>query len=105
VQEGDLYRLLAPGAGSLSANQYVSRDGKQAVLFAFLHAQQYGRQAPAIHLKGLAEQGLYRVQVVEGGISETAETLSGAYLMSHGLTPVMKGEFDAAAVVLERLDK
>jgi alpha-galactosidase len=105
VQEGDLYRLLAPGEGSLSANQYVSRDGKQAVLFAFLHAQQYGRQAPAIHLKGLAEQGLYRVQAVEGRISETAETLSGAYLMNHGLTPSLKGEFDAAAILLERLDQ
>jgi alpha-galactosidase len=105
VQEGDLYRLLPPGEGSLSANQYVSRDGKQAVLFAFLHAQQYGRQAPAIHLKGLDEQALYRVQVAEGKVSETLETVSGAYLMNHGLTPVMKGEFDASAVVLERLDK
>lgn len=105
VQKGDLYRLLAPGEGSLSANQYVSHDGKQAVLFAFLHAQQYGRQAPAIHLQGLDEQALYRVQVAEGRIAETPETLSGAYLMNHGLTPVLKGEFDAAAVVLERLDK
>ncbi len=55
VQEGDLYRLLAPGEGQLAANQYVARDGKQAVLFAFLHAQQFGRQASAIHLRGLDE--------------------------------------------------
>ena len=46
-----------------------------------------------------------RIHVVEGRISETLETLSGAYLMLHGLTPSLKGEFDAAVVVLERLDK
>jgi len=104
VQEGQLYRLLAPVDGSLSANEYVSQNGKQAVLFAFLHAQQYGRLAPSIHLRGLAETAVYRVGVVEGKIAEKQETFSGAYLMNHGLTPSLKGEFDAAAVVLERLD-
>ena len=47
---------------------------------------------------------MYRVGVVEGKIAEKQETFSGAYLMNHGLTPSLKGEFDAAAVVLERLD-
>ena len=42
VQTGRLYRLFSPRAGELTANQYVSQDGKQAVLFAFLHSQQYG---------------------------------------------------------------
>ncbi len=36
VQHGDLYRLFSPREGSLTANQYVSGDGKQSVLFAFL---------------------------------------------------------------------
>ena len=31
------------------------QDGKQAVLFAFLHSQQYLRPAPTIYLRGLDE--------------------------------------------------
>ncbi len=51
VQEGDLYRLA-------TAREYVARNGKQAVVFAFLRAQQYGRPAPAIRLAGLDEQAV-----------------------------------------------
>ncbi len=105
VQEGDLYRLLAPGEGALSANQYVARDGRQSVLFAFLHAQQFGRQASAIHMRGLDERALYRVQVAEGRLSEDLDTVSGAWLMNHGVTPLLRGDYSAAAVVLEKLDK
>lgn len=83
----------------------MSPNGKQAVLFAFLHAQQCGWLAPSIHLKGLAEKGVYRVAVMEGRIEEKQETFSGTYLMNHGLTPGLKGDFDATAVVLERLDQ
>src|ERR1019366_5214943 len=46
VQDGDLYRLFSPRQGGLTANQYVSADRKQAVLFTFLHSQQYLRPAP-----------------------------------------------------------
>jgi alpha-galactosidase len=52
VQQGRLYRLLSPREGELTANQYVSQDGKQSVLFTFLHSQQYGRPAPTIRLHG-----------------------------------------------------
>jgi alpha-galactosidase len=104
VQEGDLYRLLAPGGGQLTANQYVARDGKQAVLFAFLHSQQYGRQAPAIHLRGLDAQALYKLRPIEGKLAEEAGTFSGAWLMNHGLTPLLKGDYAAVAVVLERVE-
>jgi len=38
VQQGDLYRLFSPREGEFTANQYVSRDGNEAVLFAFLHS-------------------------------------------------------------------
>ena len=35
VQAGDLYRLLSPRLEDVTANEYVSSDGRQAVLFAF----------------------------------------------------------------------
>ena len=56
VQEGELYRLFSPREGKLTANEYVSADGRQAVLFAFLHSQQFLRPAPTIYLRGLDER-------------------------------------------------
>ena len=104
VQQGDLYRLIPPGHGPMNANEYVARDGKQAVLFAFLHAQQYGRPAPAILLAGLDEHAIYKPRLLYGTLAEPVESASGAALMYRGLNFRLKGEFDGAAVVLERID-
>ena len=46
VQRGALYRLIAPEGSEVSATEYVSTDGNQAVLFAFLHSQQFGTPFP-----------------------------------------------------------
>ncbi len=62
MQQGNLYRLFSPREGELTANQYVSDDGKQSVLFAFLRSQQYGRPAPTIRLRGLDERAVYRLK-------------------------------------------
>jgi alpha-galactosidase len=105
VQEGDLYRLLPPGRDELAANVYVAKDGKQAVLFAFLHAQKFGRPSPAIRLAGLDEHAVYRVRPLCGTLAEPMETASGAALMYRGLRFELKGEFDGATVVLERIDR
>ncbi len=103
VQEGGLYRLAASGSGPLTANEYVSKEGKQAVVFAFLHAQQYKRPAPTVHLAGLDEQAIDRVRMLRGRLAEQFERVSGATLMNRGLTFILNGEFDAAAAVLERV--
>jgi alpha-galactosidase len=105
VQEGSLYRLLSPLSGNLTANEYVSRDGSQAVLFAFLHAQQFGRTAPAIRFQGLDEKAIYKVTSPDGRLADKIETASGAYLMNRGLKLTLKGEFDGASVLLERESK
>lgn len=100
VQEGKLYRLLSPRVGEVTANQYVSADGNQSVLFAFLHSQQYQKPAPAIRLAGLDARATYRVQVL--GESQT-QTLSGAYLMSQGVNVSLRGDYDSTSVLLERV--
>ena len=102
VQTGDLYRLFSPRTGDVTANQYVSADGKQAVLFAFRHSQQYDTPAPAIRLRGLDERGVYRLESVNGKLLEKGE-LSGAVLMGRGLNFNLRGDFDSTAVVLERV--
>ena len=99
VQDGKLYRLFSPRAGELTANQYVSEDGKQSVLFAYLRSQQYNRPAPAIRLAGLDPKAVYRVTVLGDSGSQT---LSGAYLMDAGVTVRLTGDFDSTSVLLER---
>jgi alpha-galactosidase len=99
VQEGNLYRLLSPQVGELTANQYVSQDGRQAVLFAFLHSQQYRQNTPAIRLAGLDPKASYRVQVLG---QPAAQVWSGAFLMQNGVTLRLVGDYDSTAVLLER---
>ena len=104
VQAGDLYRLFSPREGDLTANEYVASDGKQAVLFAFRHSQQYNTAVPAIRVRGLDERALYRVESVDGKLAENQPQLSGAYLMRAGLNVNLRGDFDSTAVVLERVE-
>ncbi|HEY2003455.1 MAG TPA: alpha-galactosidase, partial [Acidobacteriaceae bacterium] len=57
VQQGLQYRLIAPsrpGAPSeRAATEYVSGDGTQAVVFAYLHSQNFGDPYPLVRLAGL----------------------------------------------------
>ena len=104
VETGSLYRLLSPRTNDVTANEYVSSDGKQAVLFAFRHSQEYETAAPTINLRGLDERAIYRVESVGGKLVDTPPQLSGAYLMKAGLNVNLRGDFDATAVILERVD-
>jgi len=102
VQGGNLYRLASPRTNDVTVNQYVAADGKQAVVFAFRHSQQYNTAAPTIRLRGLDERAIYRVESMDGKLVEKQPELSGAYLMQVGLNVDLRGDFDATAVVLER---
>lgn len=102
VQQGKLYRLFSPRMGELTANQYVSINGRQSVLFALQRSQQYGRPAPAIRLQGLDEQAVYRIKPLDDKLLERRTALSGAYLMHHGLNLRLTGDFDGTSVLLER---
>jgi alpha-galactosidase len=101
IQQGSLYRLLSPHVGELTANEYVSADGKQAVLFAYLHSQQYNTPTPAIRLDGLDPKGVYQVKI--RGVQASNE-FSGAYLESHGVNLRLRGDYDSSIVVLDRIN-
>jgi len=103
VQQGSLYRLFSPREGELTANQYVAADGRQSVLFAFLHSQQYQRPAPIVYLRGLDERAVYRLKSMDGQLVDQLETASGSYLMNHGLEFKLSGDFDSTLLILERL--
>jgi alpha-galactosidase len=105
VQEGRLYRLVSPTDDDAAVNQYVSRDGKQAVVFACRHSQQYMRALPTVRLRGLAPEGVYRIERIDSGrLADTAQALSGAALMERGLTFNLRGDFDATSIRLERVE-
>jgi alpha-galactosidase len=103
VQLGSLYRLQSPRTEDVTANEYVSADGKQAVLFAFRRGQQYNTPAPAIRLRGLDPRGVYRLESVNNKLVDRQPELSGAYLMNQGLNLNLRGDYDSTAVILERV--
>jgi alpha-galactosidase len=103
VQLGDLYRLLSPRESDVTANQYVAADGKQSVVFAFRHSQEYNTAAPTIRLRGLDEKALYQIEAIDNKLVDRQPRLSGAYLMRAGLNLNLRGDFDSTAVVLERV--
>jgi alpha-galactosidase len=104
VQLGDLYRLLSPRTNDTTANEYVAKDGKQAVLFAFRHSQEYNTAPPTILLRGLEPKAVYRIEAVGGKLADEQTEASGAYLMQNGLNLILQGDFDSAAVLLDRVE-
>ena len=104
VQQGSLYRLFSPREGGFTANEYVSEDGRQAVLFAFRSAQHFGYPPPTVRLSGLDEQAVYRVKTIDDKLAEQLDTASGAYLMNQGVDLRLTGDFDSTAIVFERVE-
>jgi alpha-galactosidase len=105
VQQGRLYRLLSPRDNSPhAATESVSRDGKQAVLFAFLHAGQMKYPYPRVRLQGLDPDARYRWRSLHGApVAGTLAEASGAYWMNHGIDLALRGDYQAAAIVFDRV--
>jgi alpha-galactosidase len=102
IQLGNLYRLASPRTNDTTVNQYVAADGRQSVVFAFRHSQQYNTQAPTIYLRGLDEKAIYKVEPLDNKLMEKQPALSGAYLMNRGLNVNLRADFDSTAVILEK---
>ncbi len=98
VQTGSLYRLLSPRDHDVAANQYVSADGRQSVLFAFRHSQEFDVPAPSIHLNGLDAEATYTLTDLRGQTSRH----TGSFLMRHGVDLNLRGDYDSALLTLTR---
>ena len=103
VQQGILYRLVSPRDGSnFSSTESVENDGSQAVIFAFLHAEQMQYPSPTIFPRGLREDAMYTLEPISGAVAEGApSSASGAFWMHHGLAFKLEGDYVAAAVILK----
>jgi alpha-galactosidase len=103
VQNGDQYRLRSPRTEDVAATQYVAADGKQSVLFVYRHSQEYNTPAPAIYLRGLDPNARYRVAPLDRKQREHQQMLTGAFLMNSGLHFNLRNDYDATAVVLDKV--
>jgi alpha-galactosidase len=104
VQQGDLYRLTSPRNGSeFAATESVAHDRSQAVAFAYLHSSQMGHAVPRLYLRGLDPAARYKLEMLQGTAEgATPQSASGAYWMNAGVQLEMRGDFQAAALMLER---
>jgi alpha-galactosidase len=115
VQQGALYRLVSPRESQTAATEYVARDGGQAVVFGFLHSSSFGYPFPTVYPRGLDSNAEYRAHWVyqepqrdqAGGASGIAEgaVQSGSYWMGEGVKLRLRGDFQAAALRLDRVAK
>jgi alpha-galactosidase len=95
IQNGLLYRLRSPRAGSVAASQYVARDGSEVVVFAWGHSQQFGETQVSLPLHSLEEEAHY-ADAMSGA------AYSGAYLVHQGLPVNLVGDYDSRMVHLVR---
>jgi alpha-galactosidase len=103
VQNGNLFRLLSPRLNDVTANQYVSPDSSESVLFAFRHSQQYRTNAPVIYPQGLDAKALYHLESPDGKLAGPGAESSGAYLMGHGVQLTLAGDYDSTVLLLHRI--
>jgi alpha-galactosidase len=96
VQEGNLYRILSPRTSEMTAVEYASKNGSEAVLFAFLHSSQLGAGSKIVYLRGLKDTALYK-------IDNSEESVSGAALMKRGLEVNLKGDFDSKLIRIRKV--
>jgi alpha-galactosidase len=103
VQHGSLYRLISPQHNSeYSATESVSLDKQQAVLFTFLHSSQKQYPFPRVYLRGLDPTRQYHLRFIHNAKALDAPGVaSGTYWMNHGIEVLLRGDFQAAGVVLE----
>jgi alpha-galactosidase len=106
VQHGSLYRLISPQHNSeYSATESVSLDKQQAVLFTFLHSSQKGYPFPRVYLRGLDPTRQYHLRFIHSAKAlDAPEVASGSYWMNYGISVLLRGDFQAAGVVLDATD-
>lgn len=100
-----MYRLISPLDGSeASVTESVAQSRAQAVVFAFLHSSQEGNPFPKIYLRGLDAAATYKLRMIEGKAAPgTPATATGAYWEQAGVQLLLRGDFQAAGLALDRV--
>ena len=105
VQRGDLYRLVSPYDGRMSALMFASEDKSGAALFA-LGLDKDIIVEETLHLRGLDPDVKYAVTEINKGAKLHAklskEPVSGRTLMEKGIAVRLSGKFDSASFEVVR---
>lgn len=87
ILDGDQYRLVSPYEGNHAATMYVTKDQKEAVVFAFDIYPRFAEKLYNVVMQGLNASATYKVEEInrmDGSQGEVKE-YSGNYLMTIGL--------------------
>jgi alpha-galactosidase len=91
VLDGDLYRLVSPYDGEHTASLYLSKDGRQAAVFAFDLNPRYVEKRQPVKLQGLSPDRMYRIREINllpgqrSSLRGNEQIFSGEYLTTVGL--------------------
>lgn len=105
ILDGDQYRLISPFETNHMAVNYVSKDRRQAVLFAYDLHPRYDEKVLRVCLQGLNADARYRIEEinlmpgVKSRLVENGQVFTGDYLMKIGL-PVLSAT-DMRSKVIE----
>jgi alpha-galactosidase len=92
VQKGDLFRIVSPYEENRSVLQYVNKNKKEAVIFAYNMAEypvnsiEETQRTPLVRLRGLLPGEKYRIEGVKG-------TFTGQFLMEVGIGLPLTGAY------------
>ena len=105
VQRGDLYRLVSPYDGRMSALMFASEAKDAAAVFA-LGLDKDIIVEETLHLRGLDPDAKYSVTEINKGAKLHAELpkepVAGRTLMEKGIAVKLSGKFDSASFELRR---
>ena len=91
IMDGDLYRLVSPYETNHMAVNYVSKDQKKAVLFAYDVYPRFQEKLINVKLQGLDPNKTYKVEEinlmpgVDSALKSNGQTYTGDYLMKVGI--------------------
>lgn len=108
VQFGELFHVWSPyDSGEWSATNYVSKDKKKGLFFAFSLSFHERTVTPVFKLKGLDPDARYRIKELNKLKSNNfigdGKVYSGEYLMKVGINPNIKRRGESIVLYLEKI--
>ena len=100
VQFGDQYRLISPFENNQSAIQFVTRDGRESVIFTYQTLEKVSMTRKPLVLHGLDADSVY---VLHNDIERME--ISGRVLMTSGITIPLKGNYASKVIMLKKMNK
>ena len=102
VQKGDAYRLVSPYEENRSVIQYVDKNKRKSVIFAYNIAEylKEKQQVQIIKLRGLLPDAKYKIES-----NDFKEPFTGRYLMETGITLPLWGGFKSRIYTIQAVER